>query len=75
MSDQKSQAQQEQQPQKIQTQFANVQARPVTSPPPVSNALKPNKTVKVPQYYQCLAGDATPIEEVIHAVNPKKASE
>jgi hypothetical protein len=42
---------------------------------PVSNALKPDKSIEVPKYAVCMAGDATPIEGVIHAVTPQKSSE
>jgi len=49
--------------------------QPVVIPPPLSNAPKPDKTVSVPKYFHCMAGDATPKEGAIHAVNPKETSE
>ena len=45
------------------------------APQPVSNALKPDKSVKVPEYSVCMAGDATPIKNVLHAVTPPKEKE
>ena len=42
---------------------------------PVSNALNPDKSVEVPKYAVCLAGDATPINDVIHAITPPKDRE
>ena len=48
---------------------------PQPAPQPVSNALNPDKTVKVPEYTMCMAGDATPIKDVLHAVTPPKKGE
>jgi len=47
-------------------------AKPI--PQPVSNTL-PDKSVKVPEYAVAMAGDATPIKNVIHAVTPPKDRE
>ena len=62
-------------PQNNQPQPAKMQAQGVSSQPPVTNAVKPDKTVSVPKYAVCMAGDATPIEGVIHAVVPPKKRE
>jgi len=48
---------------------------PQPTPQAVSNALNPDKTVKVPEYAMCMAGDATPIKDVLHAVTPPKERE
>jgi hypothetical protein len=75
MPDEKSQAEPEQQTKNVQNQSANAQAQAATSPQPASNALKPDKTVSVPIFHQCVAGDATPDGDVIRAITPKKTNE
>jgi len=75
MPEQKTQIQQDQEPQDGQAKSAIVQTQPVTSQPPAIDALKPDKTVPVPGYFRCLAGDATLGEAEIHAVTPKKTAE
>ena len=42
------------------------------APQPASNAPQPDRSVKVPEYAVCMAGDATPIRDVLHAVTPPK---
>ena len=47
-------------------------AAPKASAAPISNPAMPDKTVPVPKFVVCMAGDATPIKDVIHAVRPKE---
>ena len=72
MSVQKSQAQ----PQRIaQAQPAKVQGQLASPTPSVTAAPKPDKKVSVPKFAVCMAGDATPVKNVIHGVIPEKNGE
>jgi len=48
-------------------------AQQVETPPPqpARDLAKPDKSVKVPEYAFCMAGEATPIKNVIHSIEPK----
>jgi hypothetical protein len=61
--------------QNVQSQPAQVQTQEVSSPLPAKNMAIPDKTVSVPKFAVCMAGDATPIEAVVRAVMPAKADE
>ena len=73
MADQKSHPDPEKEAQIVDTQAANVSAKPAVEPLRISSAMKPDKTVKVPKF--CVSMNAEPMtDEVIDAIlaNRKK---
>ena len=72
MSDDKSQPQP---PQNGQAKPVAAQTQPAATPLTASSEPKPDKTIKVPQFNVCMAGDATPIENVVRGVPPRNVGE